>query len=79
MAILALKGPMTQSIKAEKDPRKAIIAENSGMRIETPIERITRNILSMTSTTGCLLVWGDVSRAVADRSSGERGQPFAWS
>jgi hypothetical protein len=33
--ILAAKGPMIQSTNAEKEPKKAIIDPNSGMKIDT--------------------------------------------
>lgn len=79
MAILALKGPITQRTKEEKEPRKAIIVENSGTRIDTPTESNSNIVLSITRGIGCLLVRSEVSRTPADLSLGEAGRPFSWS
>jgi len=43
--ILAATGPITHSMKAEKEPRNAIIELNSGTRIETRIESDVTKIL----------------------------------
>jgi len=47
-ALFANTGPMTQIMNAEKDPRNAITALNSGTRIDTPTDRnvnTTRSII----------------------------------
>jgi hypothetical protein len=43
--ILAATGPITHNMKAEKEPRNAIIELNSGTRIETKIDNTVTEIL----------------------------------
>lgn len=74
MPIFAQTGPMTHSTNAEKDPRKAITVENSGMRIETPTAIRAKATRSMISMTGWLVVRSDVANAVADLVVGDTGR-----
>lgn len=45
-AILAATGPMTHSTNAEKDPTKAIIELNSGMKMDTATARHAKTVRS---------------------------------
>lgn len=47
IATFALMGPITQSKKAEKEPKKPIIALNSGIRIDTPTAVMVSSVRSM--------------------------------
>jgi hypothetical protein len=47
IAIFALTGPITHNRKAANDPKKPIIALNSGTRIETPTAATVRSVRSM--------------------------------
>lgn len=67
--IFAVIGPITQSMKAEKEPRNAIIELNSGTRIETRIESdvtktlwITVGLKTALSSTGVRLFGVPVER-----------------
>lgn len=44
IATFAMTGPTIESMKAEKEPRKAIMELNSGMAIETATARLVRAI-----------------------------------
>lgn len=81
MALFADIGPMTHSMKAEKDPRKAITMLNSGTRMETPTDR-NANIMRSTTvrirlSVRCGTSWGLIRvesvSGLAERSSGEAG------
>lgn len=50
-ATFADTGPITQSINAENDPRKAIIELNSGKNIETAMQRQVKAERSMMTRT----------------------------
>ena len=49
--IFAAIGPMTQSVKTEKDPRTAMIEPNSGMSIDTVTARKRKLIRSQATNT----------------------------
>jgi hypothetical protein len=73
IAIFAQIGPITHNTKAENDPRKAIIVENSGMIIETATTSKARQVRSKTRRMGLVVVCGEVAKTVADLLVGDGG------
>lgn len=74
---LAVSGPITDNKNAEKEPRNAIIALNSGTQMETVTDRSVTNIRWVTPkkrlSHSFRSIWSDPNVLWVFRASGDMG------